>query len=125
MSESVRIAIYCVEKVFQHPLWHLQACYFTSLQIIVYNSLQCIIKNLALDSEEALKIENKFPRKFHNLNVWIGDPVLAPAKAIIRNICVKTASEPPADSNVTIARVSNEFVELFYELSQKPGVKLT
>ena len=75
-----------------------------------------IIKNLALDSEEVLTIENKFPRKFHNLNVWIGDPVLAPAKAIIRNVCVKTASEPPADSNVTIARVSNEFVELFYKL---------
>ena len=53
-------------------------------------------------------IENKFPRKFHNLNVWIGDPVLAPTKAIVRNICVKTASEPPLDCNVTIARGLNE-----------------
>ena len=57
-----------------------------------------------MDSNEVI-FENKFPRTFHNLNVWIGDPVWAPAKAIIQNICVRTASEPPDTSNVTIARV--------------------
>ena len=59
-----------------------------------------------MDSNE-IKFENKFPRMFHNLNVWIGDPVWAPAKALIQNICVRTASEPPDASNVTIARVKN------------------
>ena len=52
--------------------------------------------------------------------MWIGDPVLAPAKAIIRNICVKTAAEPPADSNVTIARVLNKFILLFYRIVFNP-----
>ena len=57
-----------------------------------------------MDSNEVL-FENKFPRTFHNLNVWIGDPVWAPANATIQNICVRTASELPATSNLTIARV--------------------
>ena len=60
-----------------------------------------------MDSNEVI-FENKFPRTFHNLNVWIGDPVWAPAKAIIQNICVRTASEPSDASNVTIARVRKD-----------------
>ena len=103
MSELVRISNYSDEKF----------CQTKSIPTHSTTSSLCfitLIKYLALGSKEVLTIENKFPRKFHNLNVWIGDPVWAPAQAIIRNICVRTASEPPDDSNVTIARVINEFV---------------